>query len=106
MVIGSLEGGDTVGTRKAWARELYVGAIVTQEYDWKKAYREPIIFTNDDLPRGPTPHRDALVIVIDVQGMEVRRILVDTSNSVNVLYLATYKKLGLPMERLRQVRTS
>lgn len=37
--------------------------------------------------------------------MVVRRVLVDTGISVNVLYLETFKKLGLKKEVLRTINT-
>lgn len=46
-----------------------------------------------DIPRGLTPHMDALVIAMDITGMVVHCVLVDTGNNVNVLYLDSYNKL-------------
>ncbi|XP_031115825.1 uncharacterized protein LOC116019673 [Ipomoea triloba] len=71
----------------------------------KRGRRDPIIFSDDDLPDGPTPHRDAILIVMDVNGATVRRVFVDTGSSVNVMYLETFTKLGLTKENLHQVRT-
>ncbi|XP_019150235.1 PREDICTED: uncharacterized protein LOC109147053 [Ipomoea nil] len=56
----------------AWARQLYVGTVYGGEEGSKKVCREPIMFTDKDLPTGKTPHRDALVIAMDVNGVVVR----------------------------------
>ncbi|XP_019166899.1 PREDICTED: uncharacterized protein LOC109162671 [Ipomoea nil] len=98
MIVGEPEGGDSANTRKAWARQLYVGTAYGREESFKKVCREPITFTDKDLPTGETPHRDALVIAMDISGVVVRRILVDTGSSVNVLYLETFTKMGLTRE--------
>nr|GMD34255.1 uncharacterized protein LOC109156529 [Ipomoea batatas] len=105
MIVGSPEGDDSVGSRKASARQLYVEAIYGQEASAKRVCREPITFTYEDLSLGAGPHRDALVIAMDIVDTVVRRILVDTSSSVNVLYLDTFKKLRLDRDVLRPVMT-
>ncbi|XP_019181978.1 PREDICTED: uncharacterized protein LOC109177132 [Ipomoea nil] len=105
MIVDGPEGGDSANTRKAWARQLYVGTVYGREEGSKKACREPITFTDKDLPTGETPHRDALVIAMDVNGVVVRRILVDTGSSVNVLYFETFTKMGLTREQLNLVKT-
>ncbi|XP_019172915.1 PREDICTED: uncharacterized protein LOC109168357 [Ipomoea nil] len=105
MIVGRPEEGDSANTRKAWARQLYVGTVYGREGGSKKVCREPIVFTDKDLPTGETPHRDALVIAMDVNGVVVRRILVETGSSVNVLYLETFTKMGLTREQLIPVKT-
>ncbi|XP_019171076.1 PREDICTED: uncharacterized protein LOC109166638 [Ipomoea nil] len=42
---------------------------------------------------------------MDVNGVVVRRILVDTGSSVNILHLETFTKLGLARERLTPIKT-
>ncbi|XP_031111915.1 uncharacterized protein LOC116015888 [Ipomoea triloba] len=78
--------------------------VVRQPHE-KKPRREPITFTDDDLPDGPLPHRDALVITLDINNVIVHRVLVDTGSSVNVIYYDTFTKLGLSRKQLTQVRT-
>ncbi|XP_031102019.1 uncharacterized protein LOC116005926 [Ipomoea triloba] len=105
MIVGGPEGGDSSGSRKAWARQLYVGTIYGRDDSLKKVCREPILFTDEDLPRSQHPHRDALVIAMDVHGTVVRRVLVDTGSSVNILYLEVFERLGLQRNKLKPVKT-
>ncbi|XP_031127724.1 uncharacterized protein LOC116029823 [Ipomoea triloba] len=77
VIFGGLEGGDTQFERKKWARSLYVGEVVRQPHE-KRPRKEPIVFTDDDLPDGPLPHRDAVVIKLDINSIIVHRVLVDT----------------------------
>ncbi|XP_031090959.1 uncharacterized protein LOC115995952 [Ipomoea triloba] len=104
VIFGGPEGGDTQSERKKWARNLYVGEVVRQPHE-KKQRREPIIFTDDDLPDGPLPHRDALVITLDINNTIVHRVLVDTRSSVNDMYYEEFTKLGLTRKQLAPVRT-
>ncbi|XP_031116523.1 uncharacterized protein LOC116020181 [Ipomoea triloba] len=105
MIVGGPEGGDSSSSRKAWARQLYVGTIYGRDDSLKKVCHEPILFTDEDLPRSQHPHRDALVIAMDVHGTVVRRILVDTRSSVNILYLEVFERLGLQRNKLIPVKT-
>ncbi|XP_031120832.1 uncharacterized protein LOC116024068 [Ipomoea triloba] len=91
MIGGGPEGGDSSSSCKAWAL--------------KKVCRELIVFTDEDLPRGQFPYRDALVTAMDVNGTIIRRVLVDTTNSVNVLYLEVFNKLELERDKLILVKT-
>ncbi|VFQ84428.1 unnamed protein product [Cuscuta campestris] len=104
MIVGGPEGGDTASQRKNWARSLHV-AVVSLESQGKQARREPITFTDRDLPRTGRDHNDPLVITMDINGADVARVLVDTGSSVNVLYLDAFKKLKLDRSMLRPLQT-
>ncbi|VFQ91465.1 unnamed protein product [Cuscuta campestris] len=71
----------------------------------KHARREPITFTDRDLPRTGGDHNDPLVITMDINGADVARVLVDTGSSVNVLYIDAFKKLNLDRSMLRPLQT-
>ncbi|VFQ81006.1 unnamed protein product [Cuscuta campestris] len=104
MIVGGPEAGDTASQRKNWARSLHV-AVVSLESQGKQARREPITFTDRDLPRTGGDHNDPLVITMDINGADVARVLVDTGSSVNVLYLDAFKKLKLDRSMLRPLQT-
>ncbi|VFQ69191.1 unnamed protein product [Cuscuta campestris] len=75
------------------------------ESQGKQARREPITFTDRDLPRTGGDHNDPLVITMDINGADVAKVLVDTGSSVNVLYLDAFKKLKLDSSMLRPLQT-
>ncbi|XP_019160672.1 PREDICTED: uncharacterized protein LOC109157228 [Ipomoea nil] len=104
MICGGPAVGDSSRERKRWARQLYVGAVQHRP-PIKKGQRDIITFFDEDLPNGPTPHRDALIITMDINGTTIWRVFVDTGSSVNVMYLETFNKLGLSKEQLHLVRT-
>ncbi|XP_052202690.1 uncharacterized protein LOC127808243 [Diospyros lotus] len=59
-----------------------------------------ITFSEDDARDVHWPHNDALVIRAHIGNMEVRRIMVDTGSSVNVMYRACFDQMGLGPKQL------
>ncbi|VFQ87943.1 unnamed protein product [Cuscuta campestris] len=104
VIYGGPEGGDSASQRKKWGRELYVGAVALNPWS-KQARREPITFTDRDLPATREDHNDPLVITMDIGGVDVSRVLVDTGSSVNVLYLDAFEKLKLCRTWLKPLKT-
>lgn len=66
----------------------------------KKQRREPLYFTDDDLPQGEC-HSYSLVVVIGMEGTDVEKVLVDTISSVNILYKDVLERLGIDKARLK-----
>ncbi|VFQ94934.1 unnamed protein product [Cuscuta campestris] len=104
VIYGGPEGGDSASQRKKWGRELYVGTVALDPQR-KQTRREPITFTDRDLPAIGEDHNDPLVITMDMGGVDVSRVLVDTGSSVNVLYLDAFEKLKLCRTRLEPLKT-
>ncbi|VFQ60552.1 unnamed protein product [Cuscuta campestris] len=98
-------GGDSAAQRKNWVRSIYVGEV-SAELPWRKhTRREPIVFTDRDLPPTGEDHNDPLVITMDINGVDVARVLVNTGSSVNILYLETFQKLRLCRTQLEPLKT-
>lgn len=72
-----------------------MAAIAEAESSLKMSKIEPIYFIDEDFLRRLMHHRDALVVALDINEMVVCWVLVDTDNSVNVLYYDTFTKMGL-----------
>ncbi|VFQ96728.1 unnamed protein product [Cuscuta campestris] len=104
MIYGGPEGGDSSSQRKKWGRELYVGSVAFDPRR-KQTRREPITFTDRDLPSTGEDHNDPLGITMDMGGVDVSRVLIDTDSSVNVLYLEAFEKLKLCRTRLEPLKT-
>ena len=60
-----------------------------------KFSREPIAFIDDDLEGTIQPHDDALVIMAQINGFIMKRVLVDQRSGVEVMYLNLFRGLGL-----------
>ncbi|VFQ74727.1 unnamed protein product [Cuscuta campestris] len=105
MIFGGPEGGDSAAQRKNWVQSIYVGEVSTEPPRRKHTRREPIVFTDRDLPPTGEDHNDPLVITMDINGVDVARVLVDTGSSVNILYLETFQKLSLCRTQLEPLKT-
>ncbi|VFQ86173.1 unnamed protein product [Cuscuta campestris] len=104
FIHGGNIGGDSAAQRKRWKHMAFV-AKVHQAPAPKLGRREQIQFTEKDLPNTPSPHRDALVVKIEINDAIVHRTLVDTGSLVNIMYEKTFQDLGLNRKDLRPVRT-
>ncbi|VFQ79942.1 unnamed protein product [Cuscuta campestris] len=99
-------GGDSAISRKKWASGAMVNKVAAPaQPERKKLKTEPILFSNADLPETGVPHRDALVITIDIIDLLIHKTLVDTRSSVNIMYMDTYKAFGLTRDELLPIKT-
>ncbi|GFZ05416.1 hypothetical protein Acr_17g0009880 [Actinidia rufa] len=69
-----------------------------------EARKECITFSKADLERVQHPHSDTLVVQLRIGGYDVKRILVDTGSSVEVMYYDLFKQLKLPQDKLKPSR--
>ncbi|VFQ87135.1 unnamed protein product [Cuscuta campestris] len=105
MIFGGPEGGGSAAQRKNWVHSIYVGEVSAEPARRKQTWREPIVFTDRDLPPTGEDHNDPLVITTDINGVDVARVLIDTGSSVNILYLETFQKLRLCRTQLEPLKT-
>ena len=47
------------------------------------------------------PHNDPLVIMLNIEGFNTKRILVDNGSSMDIIYLLAFQQLRLDPKRLR-----
>ncbi|GAA0173861.1 hypothetical protein LIER_27380 [Lithospermum erythrorhizon] len=93
-------GGDSINSRKMYARrEVYS----IDEATWVK--NEFISFSDKEFMGIELPHDDLVVITHVIVNFTVERMLVDTSNSVDVLYLNTFDKLSLLQSLIKPLHT-
>ncbi|XP_024037618.1 uncharacterized protein LOC112097221 [Citrus clementina] len=71
-----------------------------------KVRQVPIMWTDDDEEGILYPHDDALVIKAIVASTELQRILVDTSNSVDILFKSALNDMGILDLKLERTNTS
>ena len=57
-------------------------------------------FSNEDKAGIIQPHDDALVVTLRIGGYDMRQVLVDQGNAVEIMYLDLYKGLNLKSEDL------
>ncbi|VFQ80735.1 unnamed protein product [Cuscuta campestris] len=104
FIMGGNTGGDSVSSRKKWKNMVYLAEVQRPPLP-KRKKKEPLVFTDEDYPPVLSPHRDALVIKVEINNVVVHRTLVDTGSSVNVMYSNTFKELGLSRSDLKPIHT-
>ena len=57
-------------------------------------------FNNADARGVKQPHNDPLVIVLNIEGFNTKRILVDNGSSADIIYLPAFQQLKLDPKRL------
>ncbi|VFQ88695.1 unnamed protein product [Cuscuta campestris] len=97
-------GGDSTSSRKKWKNMVHLAEVQRPPLP-KRKKKEPLIFTDEDYPPVLSPHRDALVIKVEINNVVVHRTLVDTDSSVNIMYSNTFRELGLSRSDLKPIRT-
>ncbi|XP_024041512.1 uncharacterized protein LOC112098939 [Citrus clementina] len=71
-----------------------------------KVRQVPIMWTDNDEEGISYPHEDALVIKAMVSSTELRRILVDTGSSVDILFKSALNDMGISDLKLERTNTS
>ena len=75
----------------------------TAESHTSRAYLETtnaITFTNEDMEVEHPDHRRPLYLMATINGVQVRRALVDTGASLNFIALSTLEAMGLTGKRI------
>ncbi|XP_065007888.1 uncharacterized protein LOC135638614 [Musa acuminata AAA Group] len=83
---GPVADGSSTAARKAYARS-------TVEKHTRPEHEPKITFGVGEVER--SHHIDALVISIQIANAQVKRVMVDTGSSVDVLYFDAFNRLGL-----------
>ncbi|XP_010253020.1 PREDICTED: uncharacterized protein LOC104594434 [Nelumbo nucifera] len=104
-VIHVIPGGIAVGGESSSGNKKYARLCEIDNRGQKNKHSQTITFTNDDLWGVQNPHDDALVITAELAHLEIRRILVDTGSSADVLFEDSFEKLDIDKERLTPVNT-
>jgi len=60
----------------------------------------PITFTNEDFMGIDTNQDDPMVITIEVANCTILKTLVNQESSLDVFYLKTFKKMGIPFNEV------
>ena len=58
-------------------------------------------FNEGDARGVKQPHNDPLVIMLNIEGFNTKRILVDNGSSADIIYLPAFQQLRLDPRRLR-----
>ena len=64
-----------------------------------------MFFFEEDARGVKQPHDDPFVIMLTIEGFNIRRILVDNDSSANIIYLSAFQQLKLDLGRLRSFKS-
>lgn len=79
---------------KSFAAEVM--SITTYEEDKtdKRAYE--LTFMNEDMKGVDTPHNDTLVLTVNINTFDVKKVLIDPGSSLEIMYHRMFEKLRPP----------
>ena len=60
-------------------------------------------FNEGDAMGVKQPHNDPLVIILNIEGFNTKRILVNNGSFVDIIYLPAFQQLRLDSRRLRHL---
>lgn len=93
MIMGGLsDGEDSVRALKKRARQVCSVRATPED---EQLSQEPITFTSQDAHGIQHPHNDTLVVELVMEDFDVKRVLIDTGSSVNLMFLKTLTKMGI-----------
>ncbi|GAV84052.1 hypothetical protein CFOL_v3_27497, partial [Cephalotus follicularis] len=103
---GVASGGDTSNARKAYGRQ----SLAVQQVPHSKRLRtggeeEVITFSEVDYEGVRLPHDDPVVVTLLVELFTMKRILIDSGSSADILYKHAFDQLRIPADQLKPVKT-
>ena len=85
---GPASGGESMTKRRNYARHVHN----TEHYAKRTRLDCSVSFSENDLKGVVTPHDDAVVISAEIGGNLIRRVLVDTGSSADILFLDAFNR--------------
>ncbi|KAK6145511.1 hypothetical protein DH2020_022331 [Rehmannia glutinosa] len=104
MIAGGPTNGDSQRARKRYARAYKPEAVRGHQVNTIQG--PSITFDQTDLQGLDLEHNDPMVITMDVANFAVRKVLVDSGSSVDVIALSVLRKMDLGITSIKPVVTS
>ncbi|KAL0313659.1 UNVERIFIED_CONTAM: hypothetical protein Scaly_2914000 [Sesamum calycinum] len=107
VISGGLTGGDSANARKALARATLGNhwQAPIQVYNVNSENQEEISFNSQDMDPMRNQNNDALVISATLANFLVKKVLVDSGSSADIMFYDAYVQLGIDNAQLRKVNT-
>ncbi|KAK3038135.1 hypothetical protein RJ639_029589 [Escallonia herrerae] len=103
-VINTISGGLSAGGTSRSARKAYARQVnLTQGPAKRPKAPATIRFDDTDLEEVIIPHDDAFVVSLQIDAYVIKRILVDTRSSADILFEEAFSQMKISKERIRPV---
>ena len=99
IIRGPFTSGLFKSLKKAYQRQ--VNSVHTMPPFKQKRTDQDMSFNEADARGVRQPHNDPLVIMLNIEGFNTKRILVDNGSSADIIYLPAFQQLKLDPKRLR-----
>ncbi|XP_030935885.1 uncharacterized protein LOC115960986 [Quercus lobata] len=96
---GPFSGGSFKSLKKACQRQVNSVHTIPPSKQ-RRTYRD-MSFNEGDAMGVKQPHNDPLVIMLNIEGFNAKRILIDNGSSADIIYLLAFQQLRLDPRRLR-----
>ena len=100
---GPLTGGSFRSLKKATQRQ--VNSVHMIPLFKQRRTDQDMTFSEVDAREVRLPHNDPLVIMLNIEGFNTKRILVDNGSSADIIYFPAFQQLKLDEKRLRPFRS-
>ena len=102
---GLVSGGLYKSLKKTYYRKINSVHMKHPSLKYRRLESDDITFSERDANEIKQPHDDLLVIVLEIEGFNTKRVLVDNGSSVDIMYMTAYQQLRLDSKRLRPFKS-
>ena len=100
-----VSGGSYKSLRRTHHRQINSFHVKHPSTKYHRTENDDITFSERDANGIKQPHDDPLVIVLEIEGFNTRRVLVDNGSSADIMYMTAYHQLKLDPKRLRTFKS-
>ncbi|KAK3003569.1 hypothetical protein RJ639_018904 [Escallonia herrerae] len=103
-VINTISGGPSAGGLSSSSRKAYARHVnLTQGSAKRPRTSTSLEFNDADLDGISLPHDDALVITLRVDAFNIKRFLVDTGSSADIIFEDAFNQMGISDDRVKPI---